>query len=158
MLSIAGRPHSTRDFCDGLSRRDLLRVGTLAAMGTVGGWTLPEILRAESVSGRKSPKSVIMIYLVGGPPHQDMFDLKPHAPKEIAGPWRPIATKVPGFEICEAFPRLASLADKPTFDALYAEWMGDNPEHWPQRTCMGAELVAGYLVEIKLVAAVDEGA
>ena len=114
MLTIAGRHHSTRDFCDGVSRRDFLRIGTLAAMGTAGGWTLPDLLRAESLSGRKSPKSVIMIYLVGGPPHQDMFDLKPEAPKEIAGPWRPIATNVPGFEICEAFPRLARLADKLT--------------------------------------------
>lgn len=83
-------------------------------MGTLGGWTLPEILRAEALSGKKSPKSVIMIYLVGGPPHQDMFDLKPEAPKEIAGPWRPIATNVPGFEIGESFPRLAQLADKLT--------------------------------------------
>ena len=100
MLTIAGRSTSHRDFCDGVSRRDLLRIGSLAALGTAGGWTLPDLLRAESLSGRKSPKSVIMIYLVGGPPHQDMFDLKPEAPKEIAGPWRPIATNVPGFEIC----------------------------------------------------------
>ena len=114
MLSIPGPRHSTRDFCDRISRRDLLRVGTLAALGTAGGWALPDLLRAESLSGRKSPKSVIMIYLVGGPPHQDMFDLKPEAPKEIAGPWRPIATNVPGFEICEAFPRLAKIADKLT--------------------------------------------
>ena len=103
MLTIAGRPHSKRDFCDGVSRRDILRIGTLAALGT-GGWALPELLRAEAQTGRKNPKSVIMIYLVGGPPHQDMFDLKPDAPKEVAGPWRPIATTVPGFEICEAFP------------------------------------------------------
>jgi len=114
MLTIAGGHHSTRDFCDRVSRRDVLRIGTLAAMGTLGGWALPDLLRAESLSGKKSPKSVIMIYLVGGPPHQDMFDLKPDAPKEIAGPWRPIATNVPGFEICEAFPRLARLADKLT--------------------------------------------
>lgn len=114
MLTIAGRPNSNPGFCDGVSRRDFLRIGTLAAMGTAGGWALPDLLRAESLSGRKSPKSVIMIYLVGGPPHQDMFDLKPEAPKEIAGPWRPIATNVPGFEICEAFPRLAKVADKLT--------------------------------------------
>src|SRR5260370_25766428 len=112
MLTIAGRLHSTRDFCDGLSRRDVLRIGTLAAMGTVGGWALPDLLRAESLLGRKSPKSVIMIYLVGGPPHQDMFDLKPEAPKEIAGPWRPAATNVPGIRICDAFPRLAQNMDK----------------------------------------------
>lgn len=114
MLSIAGRSDSSSNYCDGVSRRDFLRIGTLAAMGTAGGWTLPDILRADAVAGRKSPKSVIMIYLVGGPPHQDMFDLKPEAPKEIAGPWRPISTKVPGFQIGEAFPRLASLADKLT--------------------------------------------
>ncbi|QDT50423.1 hypothetical protein Pan258_44810 [Symmachiella dynata] len=114
MLTIAGRAHSTGEFCDGVSRRDVLRIGSLAAMGTAGAWSLSDLLRAESLSGSKSPKSVIMIYLVGGPPHQDMFDLKPEAPKEIAGPWRPIATNVPGFEICEAFPRLATMADKLT--------------------------------------------
>jgi hypothetical protein len=55
---------------------------------------------------------VILIYLVGGPPHQDMFDLKPDAPKEIAGPWKPVATNVTGIQICEAFPRLAKMMDK----------------------------------------------
>lgn len=111
MLTIpSSRP--TGKFCDGTTRRDAIRIGTLAALGTGSGWSLPSLLRAESVSGRKSPKSVIMIYLVGGPPHQDMFDLKPEAPREIAGPWRPIATNVPGFEICEAFPKLAGMADK----------------------------------------------
>ena len=114
MMTLHGRPHSGHAFCDGLSRRDFLTIGSLAALGTVGGWSLPDILRAESQSGRKSPKSVIMIYLVGGPPHQDMFDLKPEAPREIAGPWRPIATRVPGMEICEAFPRLAGMADRLT--------------------------------------------
>ena len=59
-----------------------------------------------------SRKSVILIYLVGGPPHQDMFDLKPDAPQEIAGPWRPTATNVTGIQICEAFPRLAQIMDK----------------------------------------------
>lgn len=93
-----------------MSRRSFLQVGSLA----LGGLTLPGLLRAEAVSGRTSNKSVILIYLVGGPPHQDMFDLKPNAPAEIAGPWRPIATNVNGMQICEAFPRLASMADKLT--------------------------------------------
>ena len=53
-----------------------------------------------------------MIFLAGGPPHQDMFDLKPSAPKEIAGPWRPIPTNVNGIQICEALPRLAKITDK----------------------------------------------
>ena len=114
MLSIAGPRHDRRDFCDGISRRDVLRVGTLAALGTTGGWSLPTLLKAEAATGGPRPKSVIMIYLVGGPPHQDMFDLKPDAPREIAGPWRPIGTNVPGFQICEAFPRLAGCADKLT--------------------------------------------
>src|SRR2546428_12808037 len=88
-----------------LSRRHFLKVGAVSWAGL----TLPRLLQAEAAAGvRSSPKSVIMIYLVGGPPHQDMFDLKPTAPKEVAGPWRPIATNVPGFEICEAFPRLAA--------------------------------------------------
>lgn len=91
------------------SRREFLQIGALG----VGGLTLPQLLRAEAASGiRSTPKSVIFIYLVGGPPHQDLFDLKPDAPKEIAGPWRPIATKVPGIQICEALPRLAAQMDK----------------------------------------------
>src|SRR5205807_8959735 len=79
----------------------------------IGGLTLPQLLKAEAAAGiRSSHKSVILIYLVGGPPHQDMFDLKPNAPKEIAGPWRPIATNVTGIQICEAFPRLARIMDR----------------------------------------------
>jgi hypothetical protein len=92
-----------------LSRRSFLQVGMLGA----GGFTLPQLLRAEAAAGvRSSPKSVILIYLVGGPPHQDMFDLKLDAPQEIAGPWKPIATNVTGIQIGEAFPRLAKIADK----------------------------------------------
>lgn len=92
-----------------LSRRSFLQIGSLG----LGGLTLPQLLRAESRTGiRSSHKSVILIYLVGGPPHQDMFDLKPNAPKEIAGPWKPIATNVTGVQICEAFPRLARMMDK----------------------------------------------
>ena len=91
------------------SRRHFLRIGALG----VGGLTLSQLLRAEASEGvRSSQKSVILIYLVGGPPHQDMFDLKPDAPKEIAGPWRPAATNVPGVQVCEAFPRLARNMDK----------------------------------------------
>lgn len=92
-----------------LSRRSFLRIGALG----LGGLTLPKLLRAEASAGvRSSQKSVIMIYLVGGPPHQDMFDLKPDAPKEIAGPWKPAATNVTGIQICEAFPLLARNMDK----------------------------------------------
>src|SRR5216684_7770922 len=92
-----------------LSRRSFLQIGSFG----LAGLTLPQLLRAEERTGvRSSQKSVILIYLVGGPPHQDMFDLKPNAPREIAGPWRPIATSVNGIQICEAFPRLAGIMDK----------------------------------------------
>ncbi len=92
-----------------LPRREFLKIGGL----TLGGLTLPGLLRAEAKAGiRTSHKSVILIYLVGGPPHQDMFDLKPNAPKEIAGPWKPIPTNVNGIQICEALPQLAKIMDK----------------------------------------------
>ncbi|MCE9564653.1 MAG: DUF1501 domain-containing protein [Planctomycetes bacterium] len=91
------------------SRRGFLKIGSLA----LGGLTLPNLLRAEAAAGiRSSHKSVILIYLVGGPPHQDMFDLKPNAPKEVAGPWKPIQTNVNGIQICEALPQLARIMDK----------------------------------------------
>src|SRR5579871_2830913 len=92
-----------------LSRRGFLRIGSLG----LGGLTLPGLLRAEATAGvRSSHKSVILIYLVGGPPHQDLIDLKPNAPREVAGPWKPIATNVTGVQICEALPRLARNMDK----------------------------------------------
>ncbi len=92
-----------------LPRREFLKIGGL----TLGGLTLPNLLRAEAKAGiRSAHKSVILIYLVGGPPHQDMFDLKPNAPKEIAGPWKPIPTNVNGIQICEALPQLAKIMDK----------------------------------------------
>src|SRR5262245_55645024 len=59
-----------------------------------------------------SAKSCILVYLLGGPPHLDMFDLKPNAPAEIRGPFRPIATRLPGFHVCEHLPRLANIAQK----------------------------------------------
>jgi hypothetical protein len=91
------------------SRREFLRIGALG----LGGMTLAQLLRTEAAAGvTSSRKSIIFIYLVGGPPHQDMFDLKPDAPKEVAGPWRPIATNVTGIQIGEAFPRLARNMDR----------------------------------------------
>ena len=107
MLTIPGSVH--RPFCDGHSRRDFLRIGGLA----MGGLALPQLLQAEQLAGiRKSHKAVIMIYLVGAPPHQDMFDLKTDAPLEIRGPHRPMRTNVPGIEISEHMPRCARIMDK----------------------------------------------
>src|SRR4051812_18037359 len=106
-----------------LHRRSFLHIGGLGAAGLA----LPQLLRAEAAAGvRSSTKSVILIYLVGGPPHQDMFDLKPNAPQEIAGPWRPIATNVNGIQICEAFPRLAQHMDKL---AIVRSLVGNQSDH-----------------------------
>ncbi|GIW94005.1 MAG: hypothetical protein KatS3mg110_2046 [Pirellulaceae bacterium] len=108
MLTIWGPPDRRR-FCDGMSRRSFLKIGGLA----LGGLSLPELLRAEAASGSSGRhKSVIMIYLCGGPPHQDLYDLKPEAPQEIRGPFVPIETSVPGIRICEHLPRLAQHMDK----------------------------------------------
>src|SRR5438045_4845168 len=97
MLTIVGQPERQR-FCDGLTRRGFLRIGGLA----MGGLTLPQLLKAEAAAGiRGSHKAVIMIFLPGGPPHQDMLDLKPDAPAEVRGEFSPIKTNVAGIEICE---------------------------------------------------------
>ncbi|MEZ6113173.1 MAG: DUF1501 domain-containing protein [Pirellulaceae bacterium] len=109
MLTIFDPRDRSSRFCDGLSRRNFLKIGALGAAGL----TLPQLFQAEAAAGqRTSKKSVILVYLVGGPPHQDMFDLKPDAPAEIAGPMRPISTNVPGIQIGELFPRMASMMDK----------------------------------------------
>ena len=106
MLTIYGRKSR---FCDGVSRRNFIRIGALG----LGGLALPQILQAESSSGiRKSHKAIIMIYLPGGPPHQDMFDIKTDAPPEIRGEFKPIKTSVPGIHVCEHLPKLARMMDK----------------------------------------------
>ncbi len=119
MLTILGQRHR---YCDGVSRRNFLRIGGLA----LGGLTLPSILRAEAEGARRSHKAIIMIYLPGGPPHQDMFDLKMEAPSEIRGEFRPIRTNVPGIEICEHFPRLATMMDRV---AVIRSMVGAIPQH-----------------------------
>ena len=96
MLTILGRSSRRNEFCDGASRRDFLKIGGL----TMGGLTLPQLLRAESQSGiGRSHKAIINIFLPGGPPHQDMWDLKPNAPSEIRGDFDPISTSTPGIQI-----------------------------------------------------------
>ncbi len=105
MLTLWG---SRQRFCDGISRRNFLQVGAFGA-----GLTLAGMLRARAASGGStSGKSAILIYLPGGPSHLDMYDLKPDAPKEFRGEFKPIATNVPGVQICEHFPLQARMWDK----------------------------------------------
>ena len=121
MLTLQGGPKAR--FCDGVTRRDFLRIGGLAA----GGLSLPGLLAAEARAGiRQSHKSIIMVFLCGGPPHQDMFDLKPDAPADIRGEFKPINTNVPGIQICEHLPRLAQRMDKL---AIIRSLVGARDEH-----------------------------
>ena len=108
MLTILGQPNR---FCDGISRRGFLKIGALG-VGT-SSLTLADIFRAEARAGSgSSHKAVINIFLGGGPPHQDMWDIKTEAPAEIRGEFKPIATNVPGIQIGEVFPRIAASMDK----------------------------------------------
>lgn len=116
MLSI---PFGRVRMCDGVSRRNFLKIGALS-FGAVN-LTLADVLRAEAAAktqdpfGRTRHKAVINIFLGGGPPHQDMWDIKTEAPAEIRGEFKPIATKVNGIQIGETFTRTAALADKFAF-------------------------------------------
>ncbi len=122
MLSIPGH---ARQFCDGVSRRNFLRIGALG----MGGLTLPQLLQAEAASGLSSGrKAVIMIYLPGGPPHQDTFDLKLDAPSEIRGEFKAIPTNVPGTQICEHLPRMARMADQYTIIRSISDAVDDHSD------------------------------
>jgi Protein of unknown function (DUF1501) len=95
MLTVLGHPRRT---CDGLSRRDILQAGALSLFGN--------LLPAQSPQRGKA-RSVILLDLFGGPSHIDMFDLKPAAPVEVRGEFKPIDTSLPGLHICEHLPQLA---------------------------------------------------
>src|SRR5687768_15011787 len=108
MLTIYGRPQR---YCDGISRRGFLKIGMLGV--GAGGLSLADLNRLEAASGKSMRhKAVINVFLGGGPPHQDMFDLKMDAPVELRGEFSPIDTKVAGIQICEVFPQLAEVMDR----------------------------------------------
>jgi hypothetical protein len=106
------------------ARREFLKIGGgLAVAGFSGG-----VASADSVRSSGSARSCILVYLLGGPPHLDMWDLKPTAPAEIRGPFRPIATSVPGVQVCEHLPRLAARAPRYT---LVRSVSHNNHNHTP---------------------------
>jgi len=114
MFSIEHQPSR---LCDGYSRRELLRAGGLSLLGL----SLPELLAARETAPFGVPptdktfgraKSVIFLYLAGGPPQHETFDPKPQAPAEIRGPFKPISTNIPGIQFCELLPRTARICDK----------------------------------------------
>ncbi len=112
MLSILG---GKTKLCDGITRREVMRIGGLSLFG---GMTLPRLLEAAEATSQvqsgsqPSARSVILFNLLGGPSHMDMFDMKPLAPVEIRGEFAPIATSLPGLEICELLPQTARLMHK----------------------------------------------
>ena len=125
MLSLLRHPYR---FCDGIPRRSFLQIGGLS----LGGLTLADLLRAEADTPR--PKSIINVYLHGGPSHLDMFDLKPDAPAEIRGQYKPIDTNVPGMQIADALPQLSRIGDKL---AILRSVSGMANEHDPTQSDSG---------------------
>ncbi len=113
MLTLWG---AKRKFCDGISRREFLQIGALGGALTLADWFRVQAQAAPA--GRPAAsvpnKSVIMIYLLGGPAQLDTYDLKPAAPAEYCGEFKPIRTNVPGIDICELFPKQAAMMDKLT--------------------------------------------
>ena len=121
----------THPFCDGVSRRRFLEIGSLGAFGL----SLSSLLRSEAVaadaSGRgihhSSKRSVILIWQHGGPSQLDTFDMKPLAPSEIRGPYRSIASSLPGLDVSELCPEQAKVMDKCTVIRSFTHGNGD---HW----------------------------
>src|SRR5262245_31847793 len=109
MLSVLGQ---SGKLCDGVTRREAMRVGGLSLFA---GMSLPRLLQAaESNSAARTgkAKSVILFNLLGGPSQQDMFDMKPDAPVEVRGEFQPISTSLPGLQICEHMPNTAKIMHK----------------------------------------------
>src|SRR5271155_2956640 len=108
MLRINGH---RRAACEGITRRTLLEAAGAGLLGL----GLPEVLAAEARGGRRpgaKARSVIFLFLFGGPSQLETFDLKPEAPERIRGPFRPIASRTPGLLISERLPELAEISDK----------------------------------------------
>ncbi len=154
-------------FCDGVSRRSVLKVGALS-FGALN-LTLADVLRSEAAAKKQDPiartghKAVINIFLGGGPPHQDMWDIKTEAPKEIRGEFGPIRTNVTGIQIGETFKRIAGMADKFAFIRSLVGARGGHDAFqcttgWPQQSlaAMGGRPSIGSTV-MKVQGNVDPG-
>ena len=124
MLSLLGQRSR---LCDGINRREMLRVGGLGALGL----SLPTLWRVQQLSASQEAsalprraKSCIVLFLMGGPPQHSTWDPKPESPAEVRGDFGPISTIVPGTQFCELLPRCATIADK--IAVLRAMSSGDN--------------------------------
>src|SRR5262245_58920933 len=122
--------------CYGISRRRLLQVGGLGML-QLG---LPGFLQASAAKAgkpSKSPKSCIFIVQQGGPSHIDTWDLKPAAPDNIRGPYKPIATRVPGMQVGELLPKLAGLSDR--FSLIRSMTMGSGTHGGCMHMCLSGQ-------------------
>src|SRR2546426_1856460 len=139
MIEIQG---SSREFCDGVSRRTFIKVGALGFAGL----SLVDLLRIEAAQGAETAaamrvnrkKSVILIWMHGGPTQLETYDPKPEAPSEYRGPYKAIETCVPGIQISDKLPLQARVMDKCTIIRSFTHQDGDHfaAAHW---------LLTGYL-------------
>ena len=126
MLNVVSRFTNRTSFCDGLSRRKMLQIGSLGAFGL----SLPQLLKAEqreAAARVSNQKSVILVWMHGGPSQLDTFDMKPAAPSEYRGAFSPIASSLPGLEICELLPEHAKVMDQ---CSVIRSFSHENGDHW----------------------------
>jgi len=140
MLNIISQNSSGHDLCDGIPRRRMLQIGALGAFGL----SLSDLVRAEQSlplhSAARSKKSVILIWMHGGPSQLDTFDMKPDAPREYRGAFKPIASNLPGLDVCELLPEHAKVMDKCTIIRSFSHGNGDHwaAAHWMLTGRLGA--------------------
>jgi hypothetical protein len=154
VLTIFGTKPTT--LCDGVSRRAFLRIGALG----LGGLCLTDVLACQARAAdksRRSKKSVIMIYLYGGMPHLDMYDMKPEAPAGIRGEFKPISTNVPGIDICELMPKQATIADQLAIIRNWEGHGGHNPLELLTGVPEGSKRPAFGSVVSRLHGAIQDG-
>ncbi len=137
MLKISGKSLTSSNFCDGISRRRALQIGALGTFG-IG---LTDLLKAEQSSPpSRSHKSVILIWMHGGPSQLDTFDMKPLAPKEYRGPFTSVPSSLSGLDVCELLPEHARVMDKCTVVRSFSHGNGDHwaAAHWMLTGRLGA--------------------
>ncbi|MBI1310629.1 DUF1501 domain-containing protein [bacterium] len=135
MLTIQGQQTASQDFCDRLARRKFLQIGALGTLGL----SLPGLLKAEHSTGQTG-KSVILVWMHGGPSQLDMYDMKPLAPAEYRGAFSPVASTLPGLDVCELLPEHARVMDKCTIVRSFSHNNGDHwaAAHWMLTGRLGA--------------------
>lgn len=136
MLNILGRSTSRKTFCDGITRRRALQIGALGTFGL----SLRGLLQAEQSGSRASQRSVILIWMHGGPSQLDTLDMKPLAPSEYRGAFSPIPSDLPGLDVCELLPEHARVMKHCSVIRSFSHGNGDHwaAAHWMLTGRLGA--------------------